>query len=113
MADEIKFSEDELKSLQELQNSYQEKQLQFGQLKVQSVLLHQQLDALEAREVELEEEYGEVQKSEQKLADDLNKKYGPGSLDPATGVFTPQPAAPAEVADVPDMAKAPAADAEA
>ena len=28
MADEIKFSEDELKSLQGLQNSYQEKQLQ-------------------------------------------------------------------------------------
>ena len=41
MADEIKFSEDELKSLQELQNSYQEKQLQFGQLKVQNVLLSQ------------------------------------------------------------------------
>ena len=112
MADEIKFSEDELKSLQELQNSYQEKQLQFGQLKVQSVLLHQQLDALEAREVELEEEYSEVQKTEQNLVDDLNKKYGPGSLDPATGVFTPAPAEPA-VADVPDMAKAPAADAEA
>ena len=102
MADEIKFSEDELKSLQELQNSYQEKQLQFGQLKVQNVLLSQQMDALEAREVELEEEYGEVQKSEQKLVEDLNKKYGPGSLDPASGVFTPQPAAPAAGGDVPE-----------
>ncbi len=112
MADEIKFSEDELKSLQELQNSYQEKQLQFGQLKVQNVLLSQQMEALETREVELEEEYSGVQKTEQKLVEDLNKKYGPGSLDPASGVFTPQPAEPA-VADVPDMAKAPAADTEA
>ena len=108
MADEIKFSEDELKSLQGLQNSYQEKQLQFGQLKVQSVLLHQQTDALEVREVELEEEYGEVQKTEQKLVEDLNEKYGPGSLDPATGVFTPTPPAPDAEVDV-----APEAEAEA
>ena len=92
MADEIKFSEDELKSLQELQNSYQEKQLQFGQLKVQNVLLSQQMEALETREVEVEEEYSEVQKTEQKLVEDLNEKYGPGSLDPTTGVFTPTPA---------------------
>lgn len=102
MADEIKFSEDELKSLQELQNSYQEKQLQFGQLKVQNVLLSQQMEALETREVELEEEYSGVQKTEQKLVEDLNEKYGPGSLDPASGVFTPQPAAPAEAEAAPD-----------
>ena len=102
MADEIKFSEDELKSLQELQNSYQEKQLQFGQLKVQNVLLSQQMEALETREVELEEEYGGVQKTEQKLVEDLNEKYGPGSLDPASVVFTPQPAAPAEAEVAPD-----------
>jgi hypothetical protein len=108
MADEIKFSEDELKSLQGLQNSYQEKQLQFGQLKVQHVILSQQMEALETREVELEEEYGEVQKTEQKLVEDLNEKYGPGSLDPATGVFTPTPAAPDAEADV-----APEAEAEA
>ena len=102
MADEIKFSEDELKSLQELQSSYQEKQLQFGQLKVQNVLLSQQMEALETREVELEEEYGGVQKTEQKLVEDLNEKYGPGSLDPASGVFTPQQAAPAEAEAAPD-----------
>ena len=106
MADEIKFSEDELKSLQELQNSYQEKQLQFGQLKVQNVLLSQQLEALETREVELEEEYGEVQKTEQKLVEDLNEKYGPGSLDPATGVFTPTPHAPDAEDDVAPEAEA-------
>ena len=106
MADEIKFSEDELKSLQGLQNSYQEKQLQFGQLKVQHVILSQQMEALETREVELEEEYGEVQKTEQKLVEDLNEKYGPGSLDPASGVFTPQPAAPDAEADVAPKAEA-------
>ena len=40
MADQdIKFTEDELKSLQDLQTEYQQKQLQFGQLKVQKLLV--------------------------------------------------------------------------
>ena len=93
MADkETKFTDDELKSLQELQNSYQGKQLQFGQLRVQRLLVQQQLDALDDAEGKLEVEYGEVQETERKLVQDLNKKYGPGNLDPATGVFTPAPA---------------------
>ena len=89
---EIKFSEDELKSLQDLQNSYQQKQLQFGQLKVQKILVQQQVDGLETSESQLEVEYAEVQETERKLVEELNEKYGPGSLDPATGVFTPTPA---------------------
>ena len=95
MADqETKFTDDELKSLQELQNSYQGKQLQFGQLRVQRLLVQQQLDAIDDTEAKLEVEYGEVQETERKLVADLNEKYGPGNLDPATGVFTPAPAAP-------------------
>ena len=94
MADqETKFSEEELKSLQDLQTSYQQKQLQFGQLRVQRLLVQQQLDAIDDTEAKLEVEYGEVQDTERNLVADLNKKYGPGNLDPATGVFTPTPAA--------------------
>ena len=94
MADqETKFTEDELKSLQELQNSYQGKQLQFGQLRVQRLLVQQQLDAIDETEAKLEVEYSEVQETERNLVKSLNEKYGPGNLDPATGVFTPAPAA--------------------
>ena len=97
MADqETKFSEEELKSLQDLQTSYQQKQLQFGQLEVQRLLVAQQLeqlDSLDSAKAQLEVEYGEVQETERTLVQDLNKKYGPGNLDPATGVFTPAPAA--------------------
>ena len=94
MADqETKFSEKELKSLQDLQNSYQQKQLQFGQLEVQRLLVTQQLDQLDNAKAKLEVDYGEVQETERKLVADLNEKYGPGNLDPATGVFTPAPAA--------------------
>ncbi len=92
MADqETKFTDDELKSLQDLQNSYQGKQLQFGQLRVQRLLVQQQLDAIDDTEAKLEVEYGEVQETERKLVQDLNEKYGAGTLDPATGVFTPTP----------------------
>ena len=90
---ETKFTEDELKSLQDLQSSYQQKQLQFGQLEVQRLLVTQQLDQLDNAKAKLEVEYGEVQETERKLVADLNEKYGPGNLDPATGVFTPAPAA--------------------
>ena len=94
MADqETKFSEEELKSLQDLQNSYQGKQLQFGQLRVQRLLVQQQLDAIDETEAKLEVEYSEVQETERNLVKSLNEKYGPGNLDPATGVFTPAPAA--------------------
>ena len=94
MADqETKFSEEELKSLQDLQNSYQGKQLQFGQLRVQRLLVQQQLDSIDDTEAKLEVEYSEVQETERELVKSLNEKYGPGNLDPATGVFTPAPAA--------------------
>jgi|TARA_B100000959_G_scaffold192849_1_gene201640 hypothetical protein len=89
---DIKFTDSELQSLQDLQNSYQQKQLQFGQLKVQKILVQQQVDGLETSESQLEVEYAEVQETERKLVEELNEKYGPGSLDPATGVFTPTPA---------------------
>ena len=92
MADqETKFSEEELKSLQDLQNSYQQKQLQFGQLRVQRLLLQQQIDGLDNAETHLEAEYGEIQQTERNLVKSLNEKYGPGNLDPATGVFKPVP----------------------
>ena len=90
---DIKFTDDELKSLQDLQNSYQQKQLQFGQLEVQRLLVTQQLDALDSAKAQLEVEYGEVQETERKLVQSLNEKYGPGNLDPTTGVFTPTPTA--------------------
>ena len=98
MADEIKFTDEELKSLQDLSQSYQNIQASFGQMKVQKLLNQQQADALEEAEVKMEADYKDVQDKERELVQSLNEKYGPGSLDPQTGVFTPtpQPQAPAE-----------------
>jgi chromosome segregation ATPase len=90
-SDEIKFSEEELKELGDLQQSYQEKQAQLGQIAVQKIILNQQVEAIENRQVELEGEYEEVQQTERDLVQKLNEKYGPGQLDPQSGVFTPAP----------------------
>ena len=97
-SNEIKFSEEELKELGELQTSYQEKQAQLGQIAVQKILLNQHVEAIENRQTELESEYEAVQQSERDLVQKLNEKYGPGQLDPQSGVFTPIPQeeAPAE-----------------
>ena len=86
---EMKFSEDELQSLQGLQEGYQEKQAMLGQLAVQRILMSQQMDGLETRQTELETEYEATQQEERDLVQTLNEKYGPGQLDPQTGVFTP------------------------
>ena len=86
---DVKFTDDELKSLQDLQTNYQEKQVALGQLSVQRILVNQQMEVLAIRQEELETEYTAVQQEERDLVQGLNKKYGPGQLDPQTGVFTP------------------------
>ena len=91
MAKETKFTEEEIKSLNELSQNYQQIQLAFGQFKVQHLLAEQQMTALEEAEVQMESDYSDLQGKERDLVKQLNDKYGPGSLDPATGVFTPAP----------------------
>ena len=89
MAKEIKFTEEELKSLRDLRDNYATTQLSLGQLEVQKMLLNQQQEQLANQKLELEVQYVEIQKTESSLVNSLNEKYGPGNLDPESGVFTP------------------------
>ena len=91
MADEIKFTEDELKSLNELRETYGKVQADFGALKVRRLVLDQQLEELDNADEAVHKAYTENQETERKLVEELNEKYGPGSLNPETGVFTPTP----------------------
>jgi len=88
-SNEVKFTDEELQSLQGLQTSYQEKQNVLGQLAVQRIIMNQQIEALEIRTEEVETEYQAVQQEERDIVKKLDEKYGPGQLDPTTGVFTP------------------------
>ena len=89
MAEKVKFSDEELKDLEQLQNDYSQKQVELGQVHVQRLLLNQQIEELQNKQSALEQEYIQIQGREKQLVDALNQKYGPGQLDPETGVFTP------------------------
>ena len=89
MSEKVKFSDEELKDLEQLQNDYSQKQVELGQVHVQRLLLNQQIEELHNKQSALEQEYIGIQGREKQLVDALNQKYGPGQLDPETGVFTP------------------------
>ena len=86
---EIRFTKDEMDSLRELQNEYTQKQNLLGQISFQALFMKQQIEELEAKKTQVEKEYMEIQQKEKQIVDDLNSKYGEGSLNPETGVFTP------------------------
>ena len=82
MPEEVKFTEEELAQVQNIQKSYATVQNQFGQLKMAQIRLDNQ-------EVELEDALKSIQDEEKKFLDGITEKYGQGSLNPETGVFTP------------------------
>ena len=88
MAD-TKFTQKEMDRIKEIQSSYLGVQQAFGQLEVNRIRLEQQLDATQQASVELRDKFSEVQTNEQKLIEELNEKYGDGSLDLESGTFTP------------------------
>ena len=82
MPEEVKFTEEELTQVQNIQASYQNVQSQFGQLKLAQI-------RLDAQEVDLEEALKQIQSEEKKFLDGITDKYGQGTLNPETGVFVP------------------------
>ncbi len=82
MPEEVKFTEEELPQVQNIQKSYANVQNQFGQLKLAQI-------RLDNDEVVLEDALKSIQDEEKKFLDGITEKYGQGSLNPETGVFTP------------------------
>jgi|TARA_B100001094_G_C18159745_1_gene788550 DNA repair exonuclease SbcCD ATPase subunit len=86
---EIKFTKDELDSLQQLRTNYANIELSLGKLEIARIQQEQQLENLSNEKLRLETQYSEIQSQEVTLVQELNDKYGAGNLDPETGVFTP------------------------
>ena len=89
MAEETKFSEEEMKTIQSIQDSYFEVQTEFGKLSLAKIKLEQQLDDLDNIDDDLTKKFTDVQVKEKSFLEGITKKYGEGSLNPETGVFTP------------------------
>ena len=86
---EVKFTEKELQSLQELSTKSNGITNRFGQLAIAKINLEKQSEAVEEEEFKLHEELEALKKEEQETLQSITDKYGPGTLDPQTGVFTP------------------------
>ena len=82
MAEAIKFTEEELQTLQNLQSTYNQITLAMGQVSLQKI-------QLENREESILTTLSEVREKENTLAKELTDKYGKGSLNIETGEFTP------------------------
>ena len=80
--EEVKFTEEELTQVQNIQKSYANVQNQFGQLKLAQI-------RLDKDEIQLEDALKSIQEEENKFLEGITEKYGQGSLNPETGVFTP------------------------
>jgi len=87
MSKVVKFTEEEMKSLKDIQDDYLYIQSNFGQLSVAKLRLEQQLGSLETEENKFKSEFLKIQKAEQTFIDKITEKYGEGQLNPQTGEF--------------------------
>ena len=88
MSDEIKFSKEELDKLENIQKKYASIQLKLGQLGFTKIRLENEIKQVNQNESELKSEFNNVQSEEKTFMDSLTEKYGEGTLDPKTGVFS-------------------------
>jgi len=81
MSEQIKLSQEELDYIKQLQQKQQDLVARFGQIEYQMQVLELQKD-------QLVETIGQLQQDEQKTGEELTQKYGNGTVDLETGMFT-------------------------
>jgi len=86
---EVKFTKQEIDSLQQLRSDYANVELSLGKLEIARMQSEQQLDNIENNKLRLETQYTTLQRTESQIVSELTEKYGVGNLDITTGKFTP------------------------
>jgi predicted nuclease with TOPRIM domain len=86
MANEIKFTEEEVSQINQLRNDVSNIFTQLGQLSIEK---KRRIDEVEKLENELLEKHSKLTETEQELFKGLNDKYGDGNYDPSTNTFIP------------------------
>lgn len=90
MADAIKFSDEEMAKIRNIQQVYSEIALQLGQLALQRIQLESQLSQLDLDAMNAKDKFLKMQEEEREVAKTLQTKYGDGVLNPETGEFRPK-----------------------
>tara|TARA_Y100000034_G_scaffold133005_1_gene197415 strand:+ start:208 stop:507 length:300 start_codon:yes stop_codon:yes gene_type:complete len=91
MAKTVKFTEEELKSVENIRNSYLDIQQQFGQVHIAEIKLGKQLDQILEKKSQLEKDLSDLGETETKFIEGVTKKYGDGQLNPETGDYVVSP----------------------
>jgi len=89
MATIKKFTTEEMDQVKKLRDKNRIKIQEFGQIEMEMVLARQHYENLIEEKKKLVTEYENIQKDEKALVDQLNKKYGSGTVDLDSGEFTP------------------------
>ena len=84
-----KFTESEMNELKQVQDKYIQIQSQFGQLAVSRIRLQTEMDNMGRMEDDLQNQFLENNQKEQNFVDSITKKYGNGTFNPDSGIFTP------------------------
>ena len=87
MEESTKFTEEEMKTVKEIQKNYVDIQHKLGQLSVAEIRWNQQLDALNISRSELNDSFRKTQKEEKDFIKVVTEKYGDGILNPETGEY--------------------------
>ena len=86
MAKALKFTEEELQSIQDLRQDVANTFTRLGQLAIEK---KRRIDELDVVEQDLLNQHSSLVQKEQELFKGLNDIYGDGNYDPETNTFTP------------------------
>jgi len=84
------FSAEEIEQIKKLQEKYNVLGIQLVQLKLAQKNTESYLKTLNEQESLIETQIMDTNQEEKKLAEQLDTRYGAGSLDLESGVFTPK-----------------------
>ena len=82
MATPVKIEQDELNGAIEIRQKFAELTMQYGKIAFAA-------RALERQQIEVEKQFDELTRQEEKFLNLVHEKYGVGSLSIETGEFTP------------------------
>ena len=90
MTQTTKFTQEELDQIENLQTQNNHIFFELGQTEIQLFLVNEELEKLQKTKSTLQIAFKNFQAEEKELVDNLNKKYGTGTVDINTGEFIPE-----------------------
>jgi len=90
MAEVQKFTAEELNNITEMRDENSRIISDLGQVEIQLFLINEQVAELGQLKTTLQSQFKDLQAKEAELVNNLNEKYGIGTVDINTGEFIPE-----------------------